>query len=182
LELPANINHCIDSAQSLEFLKIIIMKDDTISSKDIILDIGSMQTMAKQLVGKGKPYEPILVELLKTDYYYEDDLPLPSMKELSQITGIKYDKTRKLLRDLYFDIIYPEESGINFSVNKVEYHLNLSYFNSRHYAIINHLAIVPRVGENIRIPYFKAKVGTTSFYVRSIEHQFEDINRLFISD
>jgi hypothetical protein len=53
-------------------------------------------------------------------------------------------------------------------------HLHLSYFDSHHFYTIKHLPVVPRVGENFTIPYFRAKVGSDWFYARSIEHQFED--------
>ena len=52
------------------------------SSKEMIFDIGSMKTYAKQLIGKGKPYEPLLIEILNQDYFYNDEKPLPTLNEL----------------------------------------------------------------------------------------------------
>lgn len=34
--------------------------------------------------------------------------------------------------------------------------------------------VVPRVGENIDIPFFKAYLDTTVFYVESISHELND--------
>jgi len=31
---------------------------------------------------------------------------------------------------------------------------------------------MPRIGENITVPFLRAKVGTDSFYVQDIRHQF----------
>lgn len=145
-----------------------------LSSKDLTLDITSMHRFAEQLLGKGKDYEDLLKFLLSKDYYYDENISLPTLKELQEELGIAYPLLRKQLSRIYEDIMNYEENGLDFSINEVEYILSIHYFENYISFKLNHLPVVPRVGEQMHIPFFRAGIGMSSFYVSSINHYLDD--------
>ena len=58
------------------------------------------------------------------------------------------------------------------SFTKVKYELYFSNFNYRHYMLIDSFPVALRVGENLTMPFLKAKMQTDRFYVSSIRHSF----------
>ena len=59
-------------------------------------------------------------------------------------------------------------------MNEVEYIFGLKHYDEYLSIRIDNIPIMPRVGENVTIPFFKAYIGTDLFYVESIHHEFED--------
>lgn len=159
----------------LEFLTTKSIDMETrLSSKDLMLDITSMQRFAEQLLGKGKDYEDLLQFLLAKDYYNDENISLPPLKELQVELGIPYPILRKQLSSIYQDIMNYEENGLDFSINEVEYILSIHYFENYVSFKLNHLPVMPRVGEQMHIPFFRAGIGMSSFYVSSINHYLDD--------
>jgi len=144
------------------------------STKELLRDIKNMKAFAKQLLGKEKNYEQFLKYVLKLNYYKDGVYTPISIKEIQHETGLKYPIIRKYLHQIYEDLLGNDENQIDFSVQKVEYTFFLHYFDESAYFTVNHLPVVPRVGEQVEIPYFKAKVGTVSFHVDSIYYTFTD--------
>ena len=93
---------------------------------------------------------------------------------MDSILGIKYSALRRKLNQLYIDLSCHEEFGIEFSIDKIEYVFCLQYFDQCKYITINHLPIIPRVGEQIWFPFFSEMVGTGYFHVAKIDHYFSD--------
>lgn len=144
-----------------------------ISSAGLILDISSMRNFARKLIGKGKGYDDLLEFLVANDYYYDDDVSLPRMKDIQEQLNIPYTKLRKQLLEIYNDLIdFAYEGGFHF--NELEYFFSMSYFDQYLSFTIKNLPVAPRVGENIEIPFFKERLGTRNFYVESIEHELGD--------
>ena len=144
------------------------------SSKGVLLDISSMRNFAIQLIGKGKKYEALLKLIVEKDYYNDDGLKLPSINEIKERLGMSYEKVRKQLFEIYDDLLNHTENNIVFSLKKVEYVFFLTYFDNNAILTINELPVMPRIGEQIWIPYFKEKVGTDLFFVNSVDHYFYD--------
>lgn len=144
------------------------------SSRQVLYDIQSMKTFAKQLLGKGKKYDHFLRQLLKPYFLSSDEYTPTTIKLVAERAGLKYDTVRKYLHLIYEDLIKHDENHLDFAVNRVEYTFTMHYFDEYAYLTVNHLPILPRVGEQVNIPYFKAKVGTSMFYVESVDHLFTD--------
>ena len=80
------------------------LKDIKLSSRQMLLDIGSMSKQASRLLDQGKEYNALLQAIIEIDFYYNDNVSIPSLKELSDRTGIDYNRSRKLLRLIYEDL------------------------------------------------------------------------------
>jgi hypothetical protein len=143
------------------------------SSKEIVKDIISMQRFLPKFLELGKDYNDVIEYFLSLEISH-DYTPYPSIKELQEILGIKYSALRKKLNQLYVDLSRHEEFGIEFSIDKVEYVFWLQYFDQRKFITINHLPIIPRVGEQIRFPFFGEMIGTEYFHVAKIDHYLSD--------
>ncbi|WP_163710278.1 hypothetical protein [Mangrovibacterium lignilyticum] len=130
-----------------------------------------MRSFARQLLGKGKRYDYFLQQLLGFDYFKEDGYLPISLKEIEQTTGLPYTKIRTYLHLIYEDLLEHEKNHLDLSVHKVEYTFSMHYFEQYAELTVNHLCVIPRVGEQVNIPFFRAKVGTTTFFVDSIHHR-----------
>ncbi|MDB4286376.1 hypothetical protein N9933_03660 [bacterium] len=152
------------------------IKDIKLSSKQMLLDICSMGRFAEQLLNKERGYNRLLQFLINKDYYYDEDTPFPTLKELSAETGIPYIKIRKQIRQIYEDMLlgYREEKPLNFSIAKTTYLFLISGSRRESYAqvAIDNLPVIPRVGKTIELTFFKAYLDTSIFYVESIQHSF----------
>lgn len=145
-----------------------------LSSKDITLDISSMRSFAYKLLGRGKDYDALLKVILEKDIYNDDDVKIPSIKELMERLNMPYSKVRRDLNEIYKDLENHKSLGIEFPIRKVEYCFSMRYFDNRGYFILDQLPVVPRIGEEIHLPYLRAKVGTEWFYVESVSHYLDD--------
>tara|TARA_R110002050_G_scaffold187306_1_gene321742 strand:+ start:18603 stop:19211 length:609 start_codon:yes stop_codon:yes gene_type:complete len=142
------------------------------SSQDILRDIRSMRKFSGQLLGKGKIYDRLLSYLLHDVFPYSD-YTLPKLKDLQSALGIPYSKVRKHLNHIYSDLIDHEENGVDLSPSKVEYVFTLKKDEDYTTVVMHNLPVLPKVGEQVTIPYFSAKSGD-HFYVNSIHHCFFD--------
>lgn len=148
-------------------------KEHEYQPKEMVRDLISMQKFLPPFLDLDKDYNDLIKLYISLDLD-DDDTPYPSIKELQEKLGISYSVLRRKISQLYEDLSIHEDLGIDFSIKKVEYVFYLEYFDKRAYITINYLPIVPRVGEGIRFPFFKAMVGTDFFYVRKIDHEFDD--------
>ncbi|MBR9920312.1 MAG: hypothetical protein GYB31_05675 [Bacteroidetes bacterium] len=151
------------------------MNPNTLSSREILLDIGAMRQLAKGLVGQGKPYDRLLVLLLEKDYYEDDDEPIPSMKELSEKLSLSYEKVRKQIKQIYDDLVFPEGEELpSFSIKNVKYIIYVHSLQKSMVFELDNLPVLPRVGEQFEVPFFHAYLGFRDFFVKSITHRIVD--------
>lgn len=145
-----------------------------LSSTGIIKDISSMRQFAKKLIGKGKEYDELLSIILEKDYYYDDDLSLLKVKDLQEKMNKPYSIIRKKLNEIYNDLLRHEEKGIEFSIKKVEYVFTMHYFDNYAWFVLDELPVIPRIGEEISLPFVGEKMDNIRYYVESIDHCFSD--------
>lgn len=148
-------------------------KERNFSSREIVSDIISMQKFLPGFLNLDKDYKDIIEHFLSVDYS-DDETPYPSIQELQAKLGMSYSVLRRKLHQLYEDMAHHEDLGVKFSIKKVEYVFQLEYFENLSNITIDDLPVIPRVGEQIWFPFFRAKVGTRYFYVRKIDHYFDD--------
>ncbi len=154
-------------------------EDLKIPIKKMILDLGSMREKVKELLRNVHEFHRLLEAILEQDFYYDEDLPLPTAKELSEKTGINSKKLKEQVKKIYSDLIFrkEEDSWRNpvFNFKKTIYNFILQGRQKKTISFsVNHLEVIPRVGEEIEIPFFKAYLGTNYFYVKNISHEFND--------
>jgi len=155
------------------------IEDLKIPIKKMILDLGSMREKLKELLQNGHEFQVVLEAILENDYYYDDDLPMPSAKQLSEKTGLRNNKLKEQIQKIYSDLIFRKEENSwrnpVFSFRKTIYNFRLQGRQKRSISFsVNHLDVIPRVGEDIEIPFFKAYLGISFFHVKNISHELND--------
>ena len=151
-------------------LNYIIM-ELKLSIKQVLLDLLSIWQQVQDHFKENNKYDTIIKILSEKDYYNDDDLYIPNLTQISKQTGIKSHILRKLLKEMY-DELFDFDKGRTLEFYKTEIWFNLEYFKRYACYRTHELAYMPRIGENITVPLLRAKVGTDSFYVQNIRHQF----------
>lgn len=149
------------------------MNEESLSTKQMLLNIIWMRSRASSLADQNKRYSAFLKFILEQDFINEE-VPLPPLKELSEAAGIKYSQLRKLIEEVYLNLIHYETQP-SFSFSKIRYEFYIRGWRKKSvYAKVDKLPIIPRVGEFVNMPFFSALLGTSQFYVDEIRHEFED--------
>lgn len=148
-------------------------KESEYSPKEIIRDIISIRKILPGFLNLNKDYKDIVAFFINLDLD-DKNSPHKSIKGIQEKLGISYGELKKKLFQLREDIINHERLGIDFSINQIEYVFILDYFDKWERLTINHLPFVPRVGEQVWFPFFRATVGTDRFHVKKIEHHITE--------
>lgn len=153
----------------------------TLSTKGMILDICSMRTRAIQLLQVEADYNSLLKYLTDKDYYSDDSLSIPTLKEVSASINITYDKTRILIKKLYARLVTDDDhTELKFKYEKVEYWVYAKGIYKSIAFQLENMLVVPRKEETMIVPYFKEYLGTDFFHIHNISYYMED-NRQIVS-
>lgn len=143
----------------------------------MLLDIASMRSQARKLLLTDHNYNTLLQFIIDMDYYYNEDLHLPTLKELSTLIGIKYSSLRKQIQQIYMDLLVGSDDGpTKFSFTDILYCFFIKgHGKDKHvYFEADKLPFIPRIGEEFDTPFFKAYLNVTWFHVDSIRHCLTD--------
>ncbi|MUV05396.1 hypothetical protein GN157_16910 [Flavobacterium rakeshii] len=149
------------------------MLKENLSPKQILVDLSSVQCQLKDLFSDDNRYNSIIDFLSAKDYYNDPDVPYPTMKEVEKDTGLSASQLRKKLLEMYERIFdFENDEGLRFS--KTQYTFYLKHYELHSQFVVSKLPHVPRAGEQILLPFAKAKMGTEYFYVDKIVHYLEN--------
>ncbi|WP_335967335.1 hypothetical protein [Galbibacter sp. PAP.153] len=146
--------------------------EDKISIKRTLLDLLAIPEQVSIAFDDNPRYQKLLSFLLSKDFYNDDNLSIPTLKEIEAETGLKSYHVRKQIEEMY-EYLYDYESGFEFQFGKLEIFFWLNSNKKSACFKCKKMECLPRVGENITIPFLKAKMGRDYFYVEDIRHSFE---------
>lgn len=142
-----------------------------ISVKHIVIDLIYLSNQLKDLYKGNSEYLPIIDFLYDKDYLNDElDIPFPKLKDLEEATGIKPHILRKLLLKMHNEV-FNSESKVTLNFTKVLYRFYMKFYNQSCYFEVDHLPHLPRIGENINLPFTKSCIDINSFYVENIIHE-----------
>ena len=95
----------------------------------------------------------------------------PTIKDLVAETGLTYSVIRKQITQAYLDLVEDVDEGVIYRFINIEYWFHIQGYDGLAYFIVKEIPVIPRVGEEITIPLFKAYLGNDSYYVEKIEHE-----------
>lgn len=87
--------------------------------------------------------------------------------------SFSYDQIRKQIKEIYLDLVASEERKA-FRFEGIRYSFYLNGYHDRVVFKVDYLSVIPRVGEGVQIPFFKAYTGSDYFYVEKVDHVFQD--------
>ena len=139
--------------------------------RELILSILSVKNQLYNKFKDDEEYRLIVNYLMTEDFYGDEDLKLPTAKSIEEATGLNNYQVRKRLKNLY-ESIFQEEDKIVLDFTEIEYHFFVKYFNKAQVFKVKNLKHLPRVGENLDLPFLRGKFKTDFYYVDSIRHEF----------
>jgi len=144
---------------------------EEISVKQALLDLLYVDVHLLKVEKEYPQLNPVIQFIIDNKSLDEDGVSYLSIKNVAIETQLKYDTVRKQILKLY-NLMLPFMEHPYLSFTKVKYELYFSNFNYRHYMLIDSFPVALRVGENLTMPFLKAKMQTDRFYVSSIRHSF----------
>jgi hypothetical protein len=150
-----------------------------ISTKRIIIDLLSIKEQVAEHFKNNIKYQDLINYILTDKKLSDEDSYLPTFKEMEKDSGIKVYHIRKQLTEIY-DILFDSEQGhvfkfpkneIWFSANNGKKHIGFKCHN---------VTYLPRIGENIELPFVYSKLDGDYFYVSDVRHRFIDHKQIII--
>lgn len=149
--------------------------DRNLSPKGMILDICSQRSRARKLIDKFPEYSALLKYLTDQDYYNDDDLSIPSIKQIAESINLTYDKVRRQMKKVYSQLTaYENLDEFPFGIENTNVTFYVKGFYESCSLMISGLKFLPRKGEQVHLPYFKELLGTDYFHVSSVNNEFLD--------
>jgi len=145
---------------------------DKFAYKFAVIDLIYLQVQVEKIIKKYPKYSLIGKSIFSKDYFDKNsDTPFPTMTSISRNTGLKYNVVRKSIKEIHDLIFADDENNLNFP--KVKYRFCFFVLESHFDFTLYNLAVLPRVGDNIHIPFFKARLDMQYFYVEHVDNIFE---------
>ncbi|KGO85993.1 hypothetical protein Q765_13090 [Flavobacterium rivuli WB 3.3-2 = DSM 21788] len=151
------------------------MEQPALSPKQIIVDLLSIQPQLDALFRDNEDYKELVKFLTSKDYYNDPDIAYPTLTEVQKATGLPTSRLRKLLIEMY-ETLYHYESTRRLAFKNTEYIFYLRNEQFRGQFTLDHLQELPRVGEEVQIPFLKARLNTELFHVEKVAHNFEGVS------
>lgn len=150
-----------------------------VSLKQIVIDFIYIKEQLVELFKHQEQYQAIIAFLVTKDYLNDDlDLPFPKVKDVEDGTGLKTHVLKKLLLEMHNQIFgNSNTSRLRLRFSNTLYHFAIKFYDKNCYFTIDKLEHLPRIGENIYLPFTKASLDVSCFYVENIRHEFEGITQ-----
>ncbi|GAA4367806.1 hypothetical protein GCM10023185_40000 [Hymenobacter saemangeumensis] len=141
---------------------------DPLRVRDMLSDLTSARSGLAKLRGQGKEYDPLIDEIQTMLW------PYPASRVLQEKLGLTAGKLRKLIETLHGDFMTAiEESPDVLQFTQVVHLFCAPGF--RDYRTFQcRLAVTPRVGDTIYLPFLAGITGSSRYYVYKIEHEYEE--------
>ncbi|GAA3943199.1 hypothetical protein [Hymenobacter algoricola] len=156
--------------------KPIKLPEPIVKSSQMLYNLTkSRAALQRRLVQEGKPYAPLVTELLP----WVGGEQVPMAKELQEKLGLKPTLFRRWLETCYADLIALLATEANvLQVREVVHHLYL-HGKRKTVEVQCRLPVTPRLYEQVELPLVGAETGEYSYYVDSITHALE-LDRIVI--
>lgn len=147
------------------------------STKRAIIDLLTVQEQVTRVFNGSEKYRRFIDFIFSKDYLGDNNLKIPTIKEISTEIDLSNTKVTKLIRDLYDELF-----DNKFIFNKTEVIFHVKRFDYYVFLECNDLKYIPRVGDEIHLPFVKAKTDCDIYYVERIEHSFaKNLHRININ-
>ena len=141
---------------------------EKLSIKQALIDLFSVSEQLRRILKDFPEYNVLLNYLMEKDYYNDDEIPIPTLKNIEEKTGLTSHTVRKQIKEIYEIVFAFNIPSLQFSA--IEYNFNLCYMDKYFSFTLSALPVIPRVGENVEIPFAKAALGFRSFFVDNISY------------
>ena len=150
--------------------KILFLHES--STKEKLYCLSSNQKWSELLIGKGKNYEQFLQRICQKNFF--KDLESNSVTKIGAILGFKPAHITKWIAQIYDDIyeLTIEEPNL-FKSSEIRHDCYFHNYDN-HARLSIWLPQTPRECERFELDFLKAKLGTYSFWVKTVYHHYEN--------
>ncbi|NLP58569.1 hypothetical protein [Lutibacter sp. B1] len=117
------------------------------STKRAIIDILIIKEQVIRAFKDEPKYKLFLDLIFAKDYLNDNDLKLPTIKEISETLNIKYSQLSKLIKEMYYKLFDDESLDFIFEFGKVELIFFVRYFDNYAQKKCKKLNYLPRIGD-----------------------------------
>ena len=141
--------------------------------KKLKVAIARLPNLSQNLIGIVKPYEALLLAILKLDP--DGNEPFPTDKAMIKELGIKSYDFQKWKRQIYADLVelLEDEDNPKFEVKKLEHHISCYELDKRFFFATT-LPETPRIGSSFYFDFYRPVSGSYHYYVDSISYRVLD--------
>ena len=143
------------------------------SVKEAFQDLTSLAPQLPRLAKEHPQYN----EIIKVIGRVSKESGFPTLKSVQEETGKTSSELRKQIRELYW-LVTEEEGFLEFRT--VEYNLHFRvdqkiYLVEKgyHKITLDHLAVVPRIGDPFNVSFLRSAVGITHFFVKRVMYSLK---------
>tara|TARA_R100000935_G_scaffold29362_1_gene49653 strand:+ start:5563 stop:6168 length:606 start_codon:yes stop_codon:yes gene_type:complete len=141
---------------------------EKLSVKQVLIDLLSVSEQLRRILKEFPEFQRILNYLLEKEFYDNDEISIPTLKNIEENTGLKAHAIRKQIKGMYALVFVFNKPTLEF--NQIEYNIMITYMERYFYFSTSNLLIIPRIGENMDIPFARAALRFDSFFVDNISH------------
>lgn len=141
---------------------------DPLRVRDIFSDLTSARAGLAKLRGQGKNYDPLIDEIQTMSW------PYPTSKVLQEKLGLTAGKLRKMIETLHGDFMTAIEENPDVLQFTQVVHLFCAPGFRDYQTFQCRLAVTPRVGDTIYLPFLAGITGSSRYHVYKIEHEYEE--------
>lgn len=141
--------------------------------KKVLVAIARLPNLSQRLIGVGKPYEALLLAILKLDP--DGNERFPTDKAMMNDLGIKPNDFQKWKRQIYADLVdlLEDENNPQFEVKKLEHHISC-YEPDKQFFFATTLPETPRVGSSFYFDFYRPVSGSYHYYVDDVSYRVLD--------
>jgi hypothetical protein len=141
--------------------------------KKLKVAIAGLPNLSQKLIGIGKPYEALLLAILKLDP--DGNERFPTDKAMMKDLDIKPYDFQKWKYQIYADLIelLEDEDNPKFEVKKLEHHISCCELD-KWFFFATTLPETPRVGSSFCIDFFRPISNHYHYYVDSVSYRVLD--------
>jgi len=146
-----------------------------LSTKAMILNICSQISRLTKAKDKFKDYIEIIEFFAEKDYYNDESISLPMIKDIAKSLNMSYGRIRNQIEKIYSIMIkydFNEQNPFKVSETNFYFQIRSSYGEESVLIKVKGLEFIPREGDNINIPFFSAYVGSSYFFVSKVHIDF----------
>lgn len=176
-----NFNFCKILLKNIHYPKINLylykniyyLKNINLTTNELIKELGALRKFMLEFIATHpeKEYSSFIRELLNNNFYYDEQLKFPSLKEILLISNLSRARIRKFLESAYVDV---KNEDFLFNIHKIKYVFIVKNFNNHLYKEFSNIPRVPNIGERVDFPYFKEELMCSLMYVDDVSNEFTD--------
>tara|TARA_B110000114_G_scaffold169369_1_gene193228 strand:- start:95 stop:697 length:603 start_codon:yes stop_codon:yes gene_type:complete len=142
-----------------------------VTTKEMLRDLLFILPQVEEKYGELESYKTLICYLKENNWTEDESLCVLTIKMIMEATGLSRQKLSTKLKRIYNELFSSEET-IDFEFSESELIFCVPDSKENHLFRFKGVKHIPKVGENVSLPFLDSKVRSQSFYVESVYHEF----------